>query len=132
MSSIIMHPRRWSMAIIAALAMGCQNGDTPVEAHSFGTHAADVGLTEWGPPVNLGPAINTASADAQLGIAPNGKSLYVASPRPGGFGDADIWVSSKQPDGTWGPLVNLGSVINSLWVEASPTLSFDGHWLYFA
>ena len=133
MSSTIIFPRRWSLVIVAAIAMGCQNGDTLVATPPSGpSRAADVGLTEWGAPVNLGAAINTGSSEVQLGIAPNGTSLYVATSRPGGFGDVDIWVSSKQPDGTWGPLVNLGPVVNSSALEASPTLSIDGHYLYFA
>jgi Tol biopolymer transport system component len=119
--------------IVAAIAMGCQNADTLVETHPSGASpASDAGLTEWGTPVNLGGAINTGSSEAQLGVAPNGRSLYVTSTRPGGSGDADIWVSSRQPDGSWGSLVNLGPVVNSSALEASPTLSIDGHFLYFA
>jgi hypothetical protein len=93
---------------------------------------ADLNPTEWSVPVNLGSSINTASSEVQLGIAPNGKSLYVMSNRAGGSGDADIWVSSRQPGGSWGPLVNLGATVNSSALDASPTLSVDGHYLYFA
>lgn len=123
-------------SVIASLAItACQ--DSPVAPSlraialsSTSSHDA-AGLTEWAAPVNLGAAINTGSSEVQLGIAPNGKSLYVASSRPGGFGDVDIWVSSKQPDGGWGPLVNVGTNVNSAALEASPTLSIDGHYLYF-
>jgi hypothetical protein len=132
MSSAIMRWRWWFASIAAALTVGCQNGDRLVGTQPSGAPAADAGLTDWGAPVNLGAVINSGSSEMQLGIAPNGKSLYVVSTRAGGFGDADIWVSSKQPDGTWGPLVNLGPVVNSSALEASPTLSIDGHYLYFA
>jgi len=132
MSSAIIRRRRWVASIAATLTVGCQNGYRLVGTRPSGARAADDGLTEWGTPVNLGAVINGGSSETQLGIAPNGKSLYVMSTRAGGFGDADIWVSSKQPDGTWGPLVNLGPVVNSSALEASPTLSIDGHYLYFA
>jgi len=97
-----------------------------------GTRTGDLIPTEWSAPVNLGPSINSASSEMQLGIAPDGKSLYVTSNRAGGSGDADIWVSSRQPDGSWGPVVNLGPTVNSSALDASPTLSIDGHYLYFA
>jgi hypothetical protein len=115
MSRVIVVP------MLGALLLGCGSDEPLVMTHPSGARADDAGLTEWAPPVNLGAAINTGLSEAQLGIAPNGKSLYVATPRAGGFGDADIWVSSKQPDGTWGPLVNLGPTINSSALEASPT-----------
>jgi hypothetical protein len=124
--------RRILPLVLVAVLLGCRSDEVLVAAHPSGTRANDAGLTDWATPVNLGAAINTGSTEAQLGIAPNGKSLYVASNRPGGVGDQDIWVSSKQPDGTWGPLVNLGATINSSALEASPTLSIDGHYLYFA
>ena len=124
--------RKIQLSVLAALLLGCRGDEVLVAPHVSGARANSVGLTEWTTPVNLGLPINTASNEMQIGIAPNGKSLYVASNRAGGVGDQDIWVSSKQPDGTWGPLVNLGAVINSSALEASPTLSLDGHWLYFA
>jgi Tol biopolymer transport system component len=121
------------VAILATFEiMGCKGADGVTAMRMSGTRMADLDPTEWSAPVNLGPSINTASSEVQLGIAPNGKSLYVMSNRAGGSGDADIWVSSRQPDGSWGPLVNVGATVNSSALDASPTLSIDGHYLYFA
>jgi Tol biopolymer transport system component len=43
---------------------------------------------------------------------PDGKALYVTSDRPGGFGGEDIYLTTRNNDGKWEPLLNLGSTIN--------------------
>lgn len=45
----------------------------------------------WGTPVNLGPDVNTAYADNCPWFAPDGKTMYFSSTRPGGPGYYDIW-----------------------------------------
>ncbi|MGH7427005.1 MAG: hypothetical protein ACREJ4_01360, partial [Candidatus Methylomirabilaceae bacterium] len=70
----------------------------------------------WGPPQNLGPTINTASAEAAPVITPDGDELYFFSDRPGGFGGTDIYVSrrrNKRDDFAWRAAVNLGSGVNT-------------------
>ena len=72
----------------------------------------------FGERVNLGPVVNSPYDDMDPFIAPDGLSLYFASWRPGGYGDSDIWVTTKQtsernPEGYWGPPENLGAFINS-------------------
>lgn len=148
MSRMLMSRHGWSLVLTAVLATGCQNADIPVEPRAVAPlHRLDAaqpfkdrdendddghGLTQWGPPVNLGAAINSDASEAQLGISPDGKTLFVTSTRPGGFGDADIYFSKRLHNGGWSPLVNIGPVVNSAALEASPTLSLDGHYLYFA
>jgi peptidoglycan-associated lipoprotein len=44
--------------------------------------------------------------------SPDGRHLFVTSDRPGGFGGEDMYVATRQGDGTWGELVNKGSPIN--------------------
>ena len=49
----------------------------------------------WGEPVNLGPNINTFTAEDGLSISADGQTLYFSdygdASRPGGYGGADIW-----------------------------------------
>ncbi len=86
----------------------------------------------WSAPVNLGPAINTAAFEQGPAISKNGLSLYIQSNRPGGFGGNDIWVSQRPSiDAPWGAPQNLGPNINTLFDEGAPSLSIDGHRLYF-
>ena len=37
---------------------------------------------EWGPPMNLGPTVNSAARDAGLSISADGRTLYFHSDRP--------------------------------------------------
>ncbi len=46
----------------------------------------------WGPPVNLGPGINSAGADAPGSLSADGTTLYFQSNRPGGSGQGDVWM----------------------------------------
>src|SRR5262245_18242568 len=88
--------------------------------------------TDWSPPVNLGPVINTTANDLAAALSRDERSLYFTSTRPGGFGGEDIWVShrtNKKAD--WGPPVNLGPTINSFALERVRYLSPDGHLLLF-
>jgi len=88
--------------------------------------------SDWSAPVNLGPAVNSPSTDIEVAISKDGRSLYLASTRPGGFGGFDIWVSQRASvHDPWGPPQNLGPSINTPFREQAPSLTIDGHHLYF-
>jgi hypothetical protein len=90
-------------------------------------------FSAWSAPVNLGPIVNSEFGDLAPSISKDGLSLYFFSDRPGGFGGNDIWVSHRSGvDAPWGPPKNLGPNINTSADENAPTLSLDGHKLYFA
>ena len=87
---------------------------------------------EWGTPVNLGPAINTPEFEEAASISPDGLVLVWDSDRPGGFGESDIWMSTRSTrDDPWGPPVNPGPNINTQDLEATAALSADGGTLFF-
>jgi len=89
--------------------------------------------SDWGPPVNLGPPINTSSNDLTPWIAQDGLELYFSSARPGGYGDHDIWVATRvTPNDEWGEPVNLGPPVNTDAAEYYPCLSPDGLLLFFS
>jgi len=50
----------------------------------------------WSPPVNLGATVNTAFGEVQPHIAPDGRTLYFTSDRPGGLGLLDLYVTTRQ------------------------------------
>ena len=66
----------------------------------------------------------------ELHISADGQELYFHSPRSGGFGGMDIWVSQITPAG-WGEPVNLGSLVNTDADEGWPFISPDGQELWF-
>lgn len=94
--------------------------------------AADVMSSEasaWSEPVNLGPIVNSNRADLGPTLSRDGLSLYFASNRSGSI---DLWVSQRAcSECAWGTPVNLGSVVNTPAIENRPSLSVDGHLLFF-
>jgi outer membrane protein OmpA-like peptidoglycan-associated protein len=76
--------------------------------------------------------INTAAWETQPSISADGTTLYFVSNRPGGIGNADIWVSKKDKDDSWGAPVNLREPVNTPQDEMSPFIHPDGNTLYFA
>src|SRR6266516_3361731 len=94
----------------------------------------------WSEPVNLGPAVNSPYNDNSPAISKDGLSLYITSSplpsppgsRPGGRGGADIWVSQRASIAApGGEPVDLGPNITSAGADGVPSLSTDGHRLYF-
>jgi beta-lactamase regulating signal transducer with metallopeptidase domain/Tol biopolymer transport system component len=87
---------------------------------------------DWGPPVNLGPNVNSPEIEESSSLTSNGLELYFNSTRPGGYGDQDIWLTTRATtnDG-WGQPVNLGPTINTSAGEGSLSLSADGLTLFF-
>jgi hypothetical protein len=86
----------------------------------------------WGPAVNLGPTVNCPTWDYGPSISADGLSLYFASNRPGGYGETDIWVTTRATteDG-WGEPVNLGPAVNNAMYVQGPSIASDGRVLFF-
>ncbi|HUU16528.1 MAG TPA: hypothetical protein VMW72_05215 [Sedimentisphaerales bacterium] len=88
---------------------------------------------DWGEPVNLGQTVNSSSSDGSPCISADGLSLYFSSGRPGGSGNADLWVATRPTTAAdWGTPVNLGPTVNSGAGEVFPSISADGLQLYFS
>ncbi len=83
----------------------------------------------YGPPENLGDAINTASTEYDPYIAPDQSYLIFVSGRPGDNGRNDFYVSFNQ-GGRWTPARNLG-LKNVPSAKVCPVVSPDGKHFYF-
>lgn len=86
----------------------------------------------WSEPVNLGGPVNTAYSEKHPSISSDGRKLFFASDRPGGFGGLDIWCSERRSNGAWSVPVNLGDSINTPLIERSPFIHSDNETLYFS
>ncbi|MBN1974537.1 MAG: PD40 domain-containing protein [Sedimentisphaerales bacterium] len=85
----------------------------------------------FGTPVNLDSNINCSSIDAGPVVTADGRTMYFASDRPGGYGGVDIYVSTRaSKDDPWGPAVNLGPTVNSSENDCPGSISADGMSLY--
>jgi len=86
----------------------------------------------WGEPVNLGPIVNGPDFEQNPRISADGLSLFFGSARPGGSGNWDIWVATRETrDTDWSRVMNLGSTINSSAHEITPVISADSLSLFF-
>ena len=85
----------------------------------------------WSVPENMGAIINSSTWDSQPSLSADGRTLYFASNRKGGFGGRDIWVT-RQSQRRWMVPTNLGEKINTSNEEVSPFIHPNGRVLYFA
>ena len=86
----------------------------------------------WSEPVNLGPTINSPYYDTQPCISADGLSLVFSSDRPGGYGDRDIYLSTRATvSDPWLEPMNLGPIVNSPSSDSGPDISSDGLTLFF-
>jgi len=64
-------------------------------------------------------------------LTEDGKTMYLASDMPGGYGGADLYVCKRKSDGNWSKPVNLGGEINTEGDEMFPFIHSDSI-LFFA
>ncbi len=76
-------------------------------------------------------ALNTDNFNAHPALSPSGTTMVFASNRPGGRGETDLWIATKDERGEWQPPVNMGDVLNSAEQEISPFFASEDS-LYFA
>jgi outer membrane protein OmpA-like peptidoglycan-associated protein len=81
---------------------------------------------------NLGSVVNSGSWDSQPCFSSDGKSLFFASKRPGGYGGADIWISELDKNGNFTNPQNAGSIINTSGDEMAPLIHYDATTLFFS
>ncbi|MEM8909591.1 MAG: flagellar motor protein MotB, partial [Bacteroidota bacterium] len=67
----------------------------------------------WGPPLNLGPSINTEGQEI-FPYYDARERLYFSSDGQIGLGGLDIYYMEDKGDSEWGPIENLGYPINTI------------------
>jgi len=91
----------------------------------------DFGPMGWRQAVNLGSNVNSPAADSSPWVFEDETTgvtyLYFTSIRSG---DQNIYVSTMQPDGTFGPAEPVAE-LNSPFTDQEPVLSRDGLEIYF-
>jgi len=83
----------------------------------------------WGPPFNVGRAINGDSNDNGPALSRDGHWLFFHSTRTGGFGGFDLMASYRahvHDDFGWQPAFNLGPAVNSAFNDAGASYIEDG------
>ena len=87
---------------------------------------------EFDEPVNLGPGINSPTDEGDIYVSPDETYIiHVAAERPDGLGGSDLYISFRQPDGSWGQGIHMGENINSAEADYCPMVSSDGKYFYY-
>jgi len=63
-------------------------------------------------------------------LSPDNTTLYFSSNRAGGFGGLDLWKATKDQNGAWGNVTNLGEKINTHGNEYSVFISQDNKFYF--
>ena len=108
-------------------------GPTSTGAINLGIFSAYDDGTDWAA-VRPMPHNDPAYTNQHPTVTEDGRRIYFASNRPGGFGGYDLYIADYR-NGSWGPAINLGPEINTdgneafPFIHASKTLFFasDGH-----
>jgi hypothetical protein len=91
----------------------------------------------WGPPVNIGPVVNSSASESVPHLSPDGLRLFFSEDRnhpirPGGYGNSDMWMTKRASvSDPWGTPVNLGPMLNSSSFDNGARISPNGSVLYF-
>lgn len=88
----------------------------------------------WTSPVNLSESINTPLQERSPFLHPDGKTLYFSSEGHEGYGDLDVFKTTRLDDTwlKWSLPVNLGKEINTSGEDWGYTISTDGELAFFA
>jgi len=75
---------------------------------------------------------NSSYSDGNPDISADDLTLYFNSNRPEGYGERDIWLTTRATtDDPWSEPVNLGPTINGSYADLHPSISTDGLSLYY-
>jgi outer membrane protein OmpA-like peptidoglycan-associated protein/Tol biopolymer transport system component len=90
--------------------------------------------SRWTNAMNLPGMANTPNWETQPSLSSDGKTLYFIRSIRGqaAMKNSDIYSTTLQEDGTWGPAVKLPNTINTPMEEESVLIHPDGKTLYFA
>jgi hypothetical protein len=94
-------------------------------------YRAEMNMGNYNSVENLGAPINTVYHEVDSYVDPKENYMIFCSDKPGGFGDADIYISFLTKKRTWSDPINMGSKINSDAAEYIPYVTPDGKYFFF-
>lgn len=88
----------------------------------------------WTKPENLGPAVNSSGRECSPFMAPDARTLYFCSNRPGGAGGYDFYVTRRLDESwqKWSPAKNMGREINTEQDDISLTVDATGRFAFMS
>jgi hypothetical protein len=74
-----------------------------------------------------------AAFDQHVTLRKDGREVFIASNRAGGFGGFDIWTSTRQStNDPWSPIQNAGPPLSTTFNDMQPSLTSDSRTMLFA
>lgn len=86
----------------------------------------------WSEPDNMGPGINTPEDESSPFIHADNQTFYFVSKGWPGYGEEDIYVVRKGPNGAWSTPQNLGYPINTINHDGTLFIAADGKTAYYS
>lgn len=112
-----------NMALIATCLLLTFSGNSNASERKYG---------EWSVPENLGSIVNSTARDGCQTLSRDGLSLYFASDRDTGS-DMNLYVAERSSTSEpFGAGQTLGAINAAGADDICPSLSYDGHTLFFA
>lgn len=113
------------------------DGKTLVYTYCTPKNGCDLYITkkvgrEWTQPESIGSQINTHLWESHPSLSADGRTLYFASERMGGFGKEDIWKTEMDSSNYWSKPVNLGPSVNTADSDYTPYIHPNSTSLYFS
>lgn len=107
------------------------SSDMPGGFGGMDLYVTEMEYGRWGPPMNLGPSLNTEGNEVFPYISPNGE-LYFASDGHVGLGGLDIYHTQIKGGREFGEIINEGYPINSVADDFGIIIQKDGRFGYFS
>ncbi|MDY5969438.1 MAG: OmpA family protein [Bacteroidales bacterium] len=103
--------------------------NTPEEEDFYESQWQD---DHWGLATRMAEPLNSNDNEGAQCISRDGRiMIFTACGRPDGAGRCDLYLCTRHGN-QWTKPRNMGPVINTAGWESQPSLSYDGHTLYFA
>lgn len=114
------------------LLLALRNRDANGEHDLFVSTLGDDGV--WSKPLNLGPTVNSPGREGSPFLAPDNKTLYFCSDKPGGLGGYDFYVTRRLDETwqKWSPAESMGPEINTKQDDISLTVDATGRFAFMA
>jgi Tol biopolymer transport system component len=102
----------------------------PVDISRTDLYYSEYNEGTYNPPRKLSDAVNSVHAEWDPFIAPDESYIIFTSPRPGGYGSGDLYISFRERN-EWLPAINMGRSVNTAGQDYCPNISPDGSFLFF-
>lgn len=124
------HEASATISASGKLMIFARNAANETEGREVDLYLSRFRRNAWSKPIRLSIS-NSKYWDACPAFAPNGRTIYFASNRPGGYGGLDLYKVQISKKGKLGRVKNLGRKINTEGNDMFPYVSGEGR-LHFA